>query len=123
MNPVLLYLVVFAVGGTFCLLAQILIVRTKLTAARILVIFLVAGIALEAFGVYKYVREFAAAGATIPIIGFGSSLAKGAIEGFKEKGLIGALSGGLTKTAAGVSAAILFSYIAALICKPKTKKR
>ena len=122
MNGVLQYLIVFAVGGALCVIAQILIIRTKLTAARILVIFLVAGIALEALKLYQYVGDFAAAGATIPIIGFGSSLAKGAIEGFKEKGLIGALSGGLVKTAAGVSAAILFSYIAAIIFKPHTKK-
>jgi len=122
MNGFLQYLVVFAVGGAFCAIAQLLIIRTKLTSARILVIFLVAGIALEAFKVYKFASEFAEAGATIPIIGFGSALAKGAIEGFKEKGLIGALSGGLVKTAAGVSAAILFSYVAAVIFKPHTKK-
>ena len=85
--------------------------------------FLIAGIALEAFNIYHYVSDFAAAGATIPIIGFGSALAKGAIEGLKTKGLIGALSGGLVKTAPGVSAAVLFSYIAAVICKPKTKKK
>ena len=123
MEMLLMYLKVFAVGGALCLLAQILIIRTKLTSARILVLFLLLGVALEAFGVYKYLVDFAAAGATIPISGFGAMLAKGAIEAFKDKGLIGALSGGLTKTAAGIAATIFFSYLAALIFSPKTKKR
>lgn len=123
MNGFLQYLAVFAVGGAFCVIAQILIVRTKLTSARILVLFLVVGIALEAFNLYGYIKDFAAAGATIPIIGFGSALAKGAIEGFKANGLLGALSGGLTKTASGLAATIMFSYIAALIFRPKTKNK
>ena len=116
------YLLVFAIGGAFCLLAQILIIRTKITSARILVIFLIAGILLESLGVFKYIGEVGKAGATIPIIGFGSALAKGAIEGFKEKGVLGLFTGGLTKTAAGIAAAVFFSYFAALIFKPKTKK-
>jgi stage V sporulation protein AE len=116
------YLLVFAIGGTLCLLAQILIIRTKLTSARILVLFLIAGIFLESFGVYEYAAEIGKAGATVPIIGFGSALAKGAIEGFKTDGLLGLLRGGLVRTAAGVSAAIFFSYIVGLIATPHTKK-
>ena len=123
MDIFLTYLKVFAVGGAFCMLAQILIIRTKITPARILVIFLIAGIALEAVGVYKYVTDFAKAGATIPIIGFGSSIAKGAIEGFKTSGVLGAFGGGLKKTAAGIGAVILFSYAAALIFRPRTKRK
>ncbi|MDR1093551.1 MAG: SpoVA/SpoVAEb family sporulation membrane protein [Clostridiales bacterium] len=116
------YLLVFAIGGAFCLIAQVLIIRTKLTSARILVIFLIAGILLESLGVFQYIGEVGKAGASIPIIGFGSSLAKGAIEGFKEKGILGLLTGGLTKTSAGIAAAVFFSYIAALVVSPKTKK-
>ncbi|GHV00488.1 stage V sporulation protein AE [Clostridia bacterium] len=116
------YLLVFAIGGAFCLIAQILIIRTKLTSARILVIFLIAGILLESLGVFKYIGEVGRAGASIPIIGFGSSLAKGAIEAFKEKGILGLFTGGLTKTSAGIAAAVFFSYIAALFVSPKTKK-
>ena len=122
MNKFLQYLIVFAVGGALCMLAQILIVRTKLTSSRILVIFLLVGIGLETFNLYGFIKDFAAAGASIPIMGFGSTLAEGAIEGFKANGLLGALSGGLKKTAPGISATILFSYIAAIIFKPKTKK-
>lgn len=115
------YLKVFAVGGAVCFIGQILINRTKMTSARILVIFLLLGVLLEAVGVFKYIEEFAGAGITIPIIGFGSNLAKGAIEGAKE-GLLQAVIGGLATVSAGLTAAIIFGFIFALIFKSHTKK-
>ncbi|MBQ8431090.1 MAG: SpoVA/SpoVAEb family sporulation membrane protein [Clostridia bacterium] len=96
------YLVSFLVGGLICALAQILVVRTNITTSRILVLFLSIGIILEAVGVYPYFREFAKAGASIPIIGFGSTLAKGAIEGARELGLLGVLTGGIKNAAGGI---------------------
>lgn len=120
-NKLLTYLIVFAVGGAFCLIAQILIIKTKLTPARILVIFLVAGIALEALGVFKYIKEFAKAGATIPIVGFGASLAKGAIEMARSVGFIGAFAGGLVNTAYGIGIAVVASFVVTLVFSPKSK--
>ena len=90
MNYFLTYLIVFAVGGLVCLIGQVIINLTKFTSARILVIFLLLGVLLETIGVFKYIKDFAQAGITIPIIGFGSNLAKGAIEGAQQDGLIGA---------------------------------
>lgn len=121
MEIFLTYLKVFAVGGLVCFLGQILINKTKMTSARILVIFLLLGVLLEAVGVFKYIEEFAGAGITIPIIGFGSSLAKGAMEGAKE-GLLQAVTEGLSSVAAGLTAAIFFGFIFALIFKSHTKK-
>lgn len=121
-QALLMYLKVFAVGGLICVLAQILIIRTKLTSARILVLFLMIGSVLGGLGVYGYLAEWAGAGATVPITGFGYSISRGAIEGAKSDGLIGALSGGLASVATGVSVAIASSYLVALIFKPKTKK-
>ena len=120
-NKLLTYLIVFAVGGAFCLVAQILIIKTKLTPARILVIFLIAGIVLEALGVFKYIKEFGKAGATIPIVGFGASLAKGAIEMARSVGFIGAFAGGLVNTAFGIGVAVVASYIVTLVFSPKSK--
>ena len=94
---------------------------TKLTPARILVIFVTAGAILGAFGIYDKLVEIGGAGATVPLPGFGNSLAKGAIKAVEEKGLIGAFTGGITGTAAGITAAIFFGYIMALIFNPKTK--
>ena len=108
----------FAIGGFFCLIGQILIDRTKLTPARILVGYVVSGVFLTSIGVYDYLVDFAGAGAKVPLTGFGYSLAKGVEEAVRENGLIGALSGGLTATAAGITAAILFGLIASLISKP-----
>lgn len=122
MDIFLTYLKVFSVGGALCLIAQILVVRTKLTPARILVIFLIAGIILEAFGVFKYLADFAQAGATLPIMGFGSSLAKTAIELARTKGFLGALEGGFSGTGVGLGATIFFSFIAAIIFSPRTKR-
>lgn len=111
----------FIVGGLICVVGQILIDRTSLTPAKILVIFVVTGAVLSALGLYQPLVDFAGGGATVPLTGFGHSLAKGAIEGAQEKGILGAFIGGIKNTAAGISAAILFGYINALIFKPKSK--
>ncbi len=113
----------FLVGGAICVIGQILIDKTKLTPARILVIFVTAGAILGGLGLYKYVVDFAGAGATVPLTGFGYNLAKGAIEGVKNSGLLGAFTGGVKNAAGGIAAAIFFGYIASLIAKPKMKKQ
>ena len=117
----LTYLKVFAVGGVVCLIGQLLINLTKMTSAKILVTFLLLGVLLEAVGLFDSIKEFARAGITIPITGFGSTLAKGAIEGVKEDGLIGALTGGMRSAAAGLSAAIVFGFLVSLVFKARTK--
>ena len=121
MEIFLTYLTVFAVGGFICLIGQILINLTKLTSARILVIFLLAGVFLEAIGVFGYLKDFAHAGVTIPILGFGSNLAKGAIEGARTSGLFGALTGGVKAAAAGLAGAIFIGFVIALISKARSK--
>ena len=108
----------FVVGGIFCVIGQILIDRTKLTPARILVGYVVFGVLLTALGIYDYLVDFAGAGATVPLTGFGYSLAKGVETAVINYGILGALSGGLTATATGIAAAIFFGLIAALISKP-----
>ena len=113
----------FVVGGLICVIGQILIDKTKLTPARILVIFVTTGAILGGLGIYKYLVDFASAGATVPLTGFGYNLAKGAIEGVKETGLIGAFTGGVKAAAGGIAAAVFFGYLAALISKPKMKKQ
>lgn len=118
----LLYLKVFLVGGFICMLGQILIIRTNITSARILVLFVSIGAVLEGLDLYDPIVSFASAGATVPITGFGRSLAKGAIDAVKEKGILGAFTGGLTATAGGIAAAVVFAYIFALIFNSKTKK-
>ena len=112
----------FGTGGLICVIGQVLIDKTKLTPARILVIFVTTGAILGGLGIYKYLVDFAGAGATVPLTGFGYNLAKGAIKGVKEYGLIGAFTGGVTASAGGIAAAIFFGYIASLISKPKMKK-
>ena len=112
----------FVTGGLICVIGQILIDKTKLTPARILVIFVTTGTILGGLGIYKYLVDFVGAGATVPLTGFGYNLAKGAIKGVQEYGLIGAFTGGVTASAGGISAAIFFGYIASLISKPKMKK-
>lgn len=112
----------FVVGGLICVIGQIILDNTKLTPAHILVSFLVIGVILGSIGLYEPLVKFGGAGATIPISGFGNSLAKGAIEGAKEKGIIGAFTGGIQATGAGVAAIILFGYVMAVIFDPKTKK-
>lgn len=111
----------FCVGGLICVIGQILMQLTKLTSARILVLFVVAGVVLTAIGVYNPLVDFAGAGATVPLTGFGYSLAMGAIEGVQKYGLWGAFVGGIQKTAAGIAAAILFGLLNALIFKPHAK--
>lgn len=115
------FLIAFAVGGIICVIGQIFIDRTSLTPAKILVIFVVSGAILSALGLYEPLVEFAGGGATVPLTGFGHSLAKGAIEGAQQNGILGAFIGGIKNTAAGISAAILFGYLNALIFKPKSK--
>lgn len=117
----LLYLIVFVSGGFFCALAQLLIVKTKLTPARILVIFLLFGIFLESLGVYDIIYKFLQAGISVPIIGFGASLAKGSIQLARSVGFIGAFAGGLIRTAYGVGVAVCASYVVTLIFSPKSK--
>ena len=115
------YVKCFVVGGLICVIGQILIDKTKLTSARILVLFVTLGVILTGLGIYKPLVDFAGAGATVPLTGFGYSLAKGVMEEVDSKGLIGVLSGGLSATSAGISAAVLFGFLAALIAKPKMK--
>ena len=119
MQAILPYLYAFLVGGAFCLIGQVLIDRTKLTPARILSGYVVAGVLLGALGWYQPLIDFAGAGATVPLTGFGSLLARGVKEAVAEQGLLGALVGGLQKGAAGIAAAILFSVLAALIFRSK----
>ena len=111
----------FLVGGFICLIGQALIVYTKLTPARILVSFVVAGVVLTGIGIYEPVVKFAGAGATVPLVGFGYSLAKGVQEAVMQYGLLGALSGGLTATAAGIAASVFFGIIMAVLFKPGDK--
>lgn len=113
----------FLVGGAICIIGQILIDKTKLTPARILVIYVTLGAVLGGLGIYQYLVEFAGAGATVPLTGFGYNLAKGAKEAVDEYGFVGAFIGGTKAAAGGISAAIFFGYIASLISKPKMKKQ
>ena len=116
------YLKAFLVGGALCALGQVLIDRTKLTPARILTAYVVAGVILGGAGVYGPFADFAGAGATVPLTGFGNLLAKGVEKAVAEKGFLGAFTGGLTASAGGIAAAIFFGYLAAVLFKPKEKK-
>ena len=111
----------FLVGGLFCAVGQLLIDKTKLTPARILVGYVVAGVILSAVGLYGPLADFAGAGATVPLTGFGHLLAGGVKEAVAQKGLMGALTGGFTASAAGVTAAMLAALLIALLCRPKDK--
>lgn len=113
----------FIIGGILCIIGQILIDKTKLTPARILVIYVTAGVILGGLGIYQYLVDFAGAGATVPLTGFGYNLSKGTIEAVKQNGLIGVFTGGLKASAGGIAAAVFFGYIASLISKPKMKKQ
>lgn len=115
------YVWAFLVGGVICAIGQVLIDYTKLTPARILVTFVVMGVALGALGLYQPLVEFAGAGATVPLLGFGNSIAKGTLEGIREKGALGILTGGLSATAGGIGAAIFFSFLVGVMFKPKEK--
>lgn len=121
MDMILDYVWAFIIGGAFCVIAQILIDKTSLTPARILVSYVVAGVILGALGVYKPLVDFAGAGATTPLTGFGYLISKGVREAIDEKGLIGALTGGLSAAAGGTAAALVFGYIATLFSNSRPK--
>ncbi|MBR6793186.1 MAG: stage V sporulation protein AE [Clostridia bacterium] len=121
MSTLTTYLQVFLVGGILCTLAQILIDKTKWTPARIVVLYVCAGVFLTAIGVYDYVVEFGKAGATVPLTGFGYSLAKGVERAVSSYGLLGAFLGGLQATAGGIAAAIVFGIFFSLFSKPRDK--
>lgn len=114
------YLWTFLIGGAICLVGQILMDVTRLTAPRILVIFVVAGAILTGLGLYQPIVDLAKSGATVPLPGFGYTLTKGAMEAASKEGFMGALSGGIKDTAAGVAAAIAFGYLVALVFSPKS---
>ena len=122
LSDLLPYLWAFLIGGGFCVIAQILIDRTSLTPARILVLYVVAGVFLGAVGLYQPLVEFAGAGATTPLTGFGFLISKGIREAVEDRGLLGALTGGLTAAAGGITAALVFGYLACLLAKGKPKQ-
>ena len=113
----------FITGGFICVIGQILIDKTKLTPARILVIYVTVGAILGGLGIYQSLIDFAGAGATVPLTGFGANLAKGALEEVSTNGLLGAFVGGVKASAGGIAAAIFFGYLASLVAKPKMKKQ
>ena len=116
------YVWCFLCGGLLCLIGQMLIDLTKLTPARILTGYVVAGVILQAVGLYQPLVDWAGAGATVPLTGFGYSLAKGVAKAVGEQGLLGVITGGLTATAGGIAAAVVFGLLAAILCKPKEKR-
>ena len=116
------YLWCFLCGGLLCAVGQVLIDLTKLTPARILTGYVVAGVILQAVGLYQPLVDWAGAGATVPLSGFGYSLAKGVAKAVGEQGLLGVLTGGLTATAGGIAAAVVFALVMAIFCKPKEKR-
>ena len=122
MDTFIEYLKVFAVGGALCAIGQILIDKTKLTPARILTAYVVCGVILSAAGLYEPLVDFAGAGATVPLTGFGHTLASGVKKAVGLNGVLGAFTGGFTACAAGICAAMFFGVIVALLCKPKEKK-
>ena len=116
------YLNAFLCGGLLCAVGQIILDRTNLTPARILTGYVVAGVFLQAVGVYQYVVDWGGAGATVPLTGFGYSLAKGVARAVAEKGLLGVITGGLTATSGGIAAAGVFGLLMAILCRPKEKR-
>ena len=123
MDTFLMFLKAFLVGGGICLIGQIIINYTHLTNGKILVLFLVAGAILEGFGLYSPIIEFAGAGASVPISGFGCALVKGAVKSAKAEGFYGALKGGLAACAMGISVAIVAGYFVSVVFRPRTKKK
>lgn len=115
------FLWAFLIGGAICMLGQVLIITTKITSARILVTFVLIGVVLQAFELFEPISEFAKAGVNVPIVGFGASLAKGAMGAVKSTGLLGAFTGGLQATAGGIAAAVGFAFLFSLIFSSKTK--
>ena len=121
MSMLFMHVKAFFVGGAICAIGQVLIMKTKLTSARILVGYVTVGVILGALGLYKPLIDFAGAGATVPLTGFGYLLAHGAMEAAKQEGILGAFTGGVMAGAGGIAAAVFFGYLAALIFKPKMK--
>ena len=117
----LMYLKAFLVGGVLCAIGELLVLKTNATPARILVCYIVAGVILSAVGVYGYLVDFAGAGATVPLTGFGHALSQGVIHAVQEVGLIGVFTGGLSATSGGITAAVLFGALAAMLFKPRAK--
>lgn len=116
------YLNAFLCGGLLCAVGQIILDRTNLTPARILTGYVVAGVFLQAVGVYQYMMDWGGAGATVPLTGFGYLLAKGVAGAVAEKGLLGVITGGLTATSGGIAAAVVFGLLMAILCRPKEKR-
>ena len=116
------YLNAFLCGGLLCAVGQIILDRTNLTPARILTGYVVAGVFLQAVGVYQYVVDWGGAGATVPLTGFGYTLAKGVAKAVAEQGLLGVITGGLTATSGGIAAAVVFGLLMAILCRPKGKR-
>ena len=123
MGSIIDYIKAFAVGGMLCVVGQVLIDCTKLTPARILTSYVVAGVVLGALGIYQPLADFALAGASVPLTGFGNALAKGVREAVAESGVLGAFTGGLTACAGGICAAVFFALIMALVFRPKDKNK
>ncbi len=123
MGSIMDYIKAFAVGGMLCVIGQVLIDCTKLTPARILTSYVVAGVVLGALGIYQPLADFALAGASVPLTGFGNALAKGVREAVAESGLLGAFTGGLTACAGGICAAVFFALITALVFRAKDKNK
>lgn len=121
MDVFLTFLRAFLCGGILCAIGQILIDKTPLTPARILVIYVVTGVVLSGLGLYQYIVDWGGAGATVPLTGFGHTLAKGVVKAVSENGFLGAFTGGITATAGGIAAAVFFGYLVALIFKAKPK--
>ena len=122
METLMMMVKAFVVGGALCAIGQVMIMKTQLTSARILVGYVTAGVILGALGLYKPVIDFAGAGATVPLTGFGYALSKGVSKAVAEKGWLGVLTGGLTATAGGIAAAVVFGVLMALIFKPGEKR-
>ena len=122
MSMLLMYIKAFAVGGILCAIGQVLILKTQLTSARILVGYVTTGVILGALGIYKPLVDFAGAGATVPLLGFGYSLARGVEKAVHEQGWLGVMTGGLSATAGGIAAAVVFAVLMALLFKPGDKR-
>ncbi len=116
------YLNAFLCGGILCAIGQIIIDKTQLTPARILTGYVVTGVLLQAVGVYQYIVDWGGAGATVPLTGFGYTLAKGVAQAIDKKGVLGIITGGLEATAGGIAAAVVFGLLAAALCKPRDKR-
>ena len=121
METLYMYIRVFVIGGLLCVIGQLLIDYTKLTPAKILTSYVVAGVVLGALGVYQPLADWAGAGATVPLTGFGNVLAKGVKKAVAEKGLVGAFTGGFTAAAGGIAAAVFFALLVSLVFRPKDK--